>query len=119
MKKISVLFGAILICLNTCSFAAPTTNRITQLTNDKVEVWETIIYPNKKQELPMHRHEHDRVIVALTDGILKVTNDKGQTHELKLQKDKAYYLTKDIPGEMHTDENITTHPIKVMVVELR
>lgn len=67
----------------------------------------------------MHRHDYDRVIVALSNGLLKITNDKGKTHYLKLEKNKAYYLTKDPLHELHKDENMTKHPITVMVIELK
>lgn len=94
------------------------TNRITQFSNDQVKVWKTIIYPSSKHGLRMHRHDHNRVVVALSSGVLKITNDKGKVHYLRLEKDKAYYLSKDVPNELHADENITHKPIKVMVVEL-
>jgi len=67
----------------------------------------------------MHRHEHDRVVVAFSDGLLKITNDKGKVHYLKLEKDKGYYLARDVPGELHSDENMSLRPIKVLVIELR
>lgn len=95
------------------------TKRISQFSNDKVEVWETHISPGANKILKMHRHENDRVIIAFDDGVLKITNSKGKTHFLKLEKNKAYYLKKDIPNELHSDENISSHPIKVMVIELR
>ncbi len=94
------------------------TKRTEQFSNKEVNVWKTVIYPTTKNNLSMHRHEHNRVLVALTDGLLKITNNKGKVHYLKLQKDKAYYLTKDIPNELHNDVNVTKHPIKVMVIEL-
>ncbi len=96
-----------------------TTHRIEQFSNDKVNVWRTVIYPVPGQALTMHRHEHDRVVVALTNGLLKITNDKGKIHYLKLEKDKAYYLTKDRANELHNDVNMTNHEIKVMVIELK
>lgn len=99
--------------------AGPATKRIAQLDNERVAVWETIVYPEQSQILKMHRHDRDRVLVALTDGTLKVTNDKGQSHLLVLRKDHAYYLTRDIPGEMHQDQNISGHLIKTMVIELK
>jgi hypothetical protein len=94
------------------------TKREVQFANQQVNVWQTSIYPASNQILPMHRHDTNRVLVALTDGVLKITNDKDKIHYLHLKKDKAYYLTKDVPGEMHMDENVTKHPVKVMVVEL-
>jgi hypothetical protein len=94
------------------------TKRDVQFSNKEVSVWRTIIYPTSHQILPMHRHDHNRVLVALTDGILKITNDKGKIHYLHLKKDQAYYLTKDVPNEVHMDENVTNHAVKVMVIEL-
>lgn len=99
--------------------AGPSTKRIQQLDNSRVAVWETIVYPKQSQVLQMHRHNRDRVLVALTSGTLKVTNDKGQSHMLVLEKDHAYYLARDVPGEMHQDQNISGHPIKTMVIELK
>lgn len=117
MKKyIGLLFAA---CCLIGSLHAQATKRIEQLNNERVSVWETIVYPSAKQKLAMHRHEHDRVVVALTDGVLKITNDKGKSHIWKLEQNKAYYLTKDIANELHNDENMGDHPIKVMVVELK
>lgn len=110
----------ILICSSTLSIAqVHTTHRVQQFHNDKVNVWKTVIYPSQKHGLSMHRHEYDRVVVALTDGTLKITNDKGKAHYLHLKKDQAYYLHKDFPHELHSDENISKHPIEVMVVELK
>lgn len=95
------------------------TSRIQQFTNDKVNVWETIVYPSSNQALKMHRHEHNRVLVALNDGVLKISDNQGKTHYLKLEKNKAYYLIKDPSGVLHTDENITSYPIRVLVIELK
>lgn len=99
--------------------AAANTNRIPQFDNDKVSVWKTVIYPSQKQILKMHRHERDRVLVAFNDGLLKILNDQGKVHYLKLEKDKSYYLMKDIPNEVHSDENVSSHPIQVLVIELK
>ncbi len=104
--------------VNKCFSGSAETKRIPQFTNDAVTVWKTIIYPSKNQILKMHRHDHDRVVVALDDGLLKVTNDKSHEHLLRFEKNKAYYLTKDIPNELHKDENLTNHAIRVLVIEL-
>jgi phosphoribosylanthranilate isomerase len=98
---------------------AQETQRIEQLNNEQVKVWQTIVYPSEKNKLVMHRHDFARVVVALTDGVFKITNDKGKTHLWTLEKNKAYYLAKDPVNELHSDENMTDHAIKVMVVELK
>ena len=95
------------------------TTRIPQFSNDEVTVWKTLIYPSKDQVLKMHRHEHNRVIVALDAGTLKIINDKGKIHYLNLEKNQAYYLKKDIPGELHSDENIGKQIITILVIELK
>ena len=120
MKKIHYMIAILAaLFISVAQASSNTTHRIPQFSNEKVSVWETTIYPHKEQILKMHRHDHDRILVALTAGILKVTNDKGQSHLLKLEKDHAYYLKPDVIGEEHSDENISGHPIKVMVIELR
>ncbi|MCL5272551.1 MAG: hypothetical protein M1486_04485 [Gammaproteobacteria bacterium] len=95
------------------------TKRIPLFTNEKVRVWETIVYPAQNQKLKMHRHNNDRVLIALTDGQLKITTDRGQTRMLKLEKDNAYYLMRDLPNELHTDENVGFSPFKAIVIELK
>lgn len=102
-----------------CSAHTEDSKRIPQFENSQVKVWKTIIYPGKPQTIAMHRHEHDRIVVALTSGTLKVVTDKGDTHYLHLKKNKAYFLTKDEPDILHSDENISEHPVKVMVIELK
>lgn len=119
MMKNLILFGIIIYLANPAYAAEMKTRRIPQFENEKVKVWETIIYPSSSQKLPFHRHEHDRVLVALTGGVLKATNHKGESYEFRLEKNKAYYLRANEPGESHYDENKSSHPIKVMVIELK
>lgn len=121
MHKIKIILLSVVAFYipNLLYAEAAVTKRIPQFSNEKVTVWKSIIYPSKQQILKMHRHEHDRVLVSFDDGVLKVTNNKGEVHYLKLAKEKAYYLKKDIPGEVHTDENIGKHPIRVIVMELK
>jgi hypothetical protein len=116
--KILVVF-ALVTTITIVQAKTATTKRIEQFANQQVKVWKTVIYPRSNQSLTMHRHEYNRVLVALTNGLLKITNDKGKVHYLRLKKDKAYYLKKDTPNELHKDENLTQFPIKVMVIELK
>lgn len=120
MKRcISFLMSIFILIGCVFNVSKAETKRIMQLSNDKVLVWETIVYPGPKQVLKMHRHDHDRVVYAFDEGVLKITNDKGKVHYLKFEKDKAYFLTKNVPNELHSDENISSHPIKVLVVEVK
>jgi len=94
-----------------------TTVRTPQLENDAVRVWKTSIAPG--QPLTMHRHENGRVIVALTDGALRIVKESGDSHTVTWEKGKAYWLAADPPGEKHGDVNEGKEPIEVMVVELK
>jgi hypothetical protein len=119
-KNIILIVIALLILLTINSYADfKKTTRIPQFSNEEVSIWKTIIYPDKEQVLKMHRHDHNRVVIALNSGLLKITNNKGKVHYFKLEKDHAYYLAKDITDELHVDENISHHPIKVLVIELK
>lgn len=120
MLKNSLVMGSVfcMTMLSNVHADSQQTRRISQFSNESVRVWKTVIYPTKAHVLKMHRHDSDRVIVALDSGTLKITNDKKETHYLKLEKNKAYFLAKDKPYELHSDENMSHHPIKVMVIEL-
>ncbi|MDR3441631.1 MAG: hypothetical protein P4L65_01300 [Legionella sp.] len=115
-----LIFCIFSLFLSINAYADTTSStRIPLISNKEVSVWKTIIYPAKEQILKLHRHENNRIVVALTGGKLKVTDNKGKVHYLTLKKDKAYYLSKDIPGELHTDENVGKDPVKVVVIELK
>lgn len=121
MQKYFIFFmtGFIFLITTLAYGSSERTHRVTEFTNEKVNVWKTTIYPSISQTLTMHRHEYNRVLIALDDGVLKIKNDKGKVHYLNLVKNKVYYLKKDIPNELHSDENTTNHPINVLVIELK
>ena len=94
------------------------TRREPQFENDQVRVWKSIILP--KQPLVLHRHEHGRVLIALTDGQLEVVDHSGkQIGSYDWKAGKAYWLDADPPGQQHADLNQTGKPIEVIVVELK
>ena len=94
------------------------TRREPQFENEHVKVWKSIIMPN--QPLSLHRHDHGRALIALTDGPLDVTDKDGKTlSTYKWEKGKAYWLDADPAGEMHADVNRLNRPIEVIVVELK
>jgi quercetin dioxygenase-like cupin family protein len=89
-----------------------------QFENDHVKVWKSIIMP--KQPLALHRHDHGRALIALTDGQLQVVDQEGQTLDTyNWERGKAYWLGVDPPGQQHGDVNNTSKPIEVIVVELK
>jgi hypothetical protein len=90
--------------------------RTDQFQNDSVKVWRTTVLPDAP--LTLHRHDHPRIIVALTDGSMDLLDANG-THDLHVwQKDHAYWLPAMPPGAMHNDVNAGSKPIEVMVIEL-
>ncbi|WBV68565.1 hypothetical protein PGH46_16990 [Legionella pneumophila] len=61
MKKINLFKLLMIFVLGTSALQAAglSTQRIEQLSNARVTVWKTIIYPSSKQVLPMHRHDNN------------------------------------------------------------
>lgn len=94
-----------------------TTQRVPQFENDQVKVWRSTVVPNAP--LALHRHEHPRVIIALTGGTMNIVTQGGATETHHWETGKAYWLPANPPGELHTDVNAGDKPIEVMVVELK
>ena len=111
----------VVLALGVTTIASPqppkTTVRTPQFENESVRVWKTSIAPG--QPLTLHRHENGRVIVALTDGTLRIVMESGDSRTVTWEKGKAYWLAADPPGEKHGDLNEGQEPIEVMVVELK
>ena len=93
------------------------TGREPQFDSDEVKVWKSVILPGSP--LPMHRHDHPRVIVALTGGTMKIAEDTGASETHDWQTGSAYWLPANPPGTHHQDINVGDKPIVVMVVELQ
>ena len=93
------------------------TGREPQFENSEVKVWKSLVLPNSP--LPFHRHEHPRVIIALTGGTMKILEETGQSQLNEWQTGKAYWLPANAPGTRHQDVNVGNNPIEVMVVELQ
>jgi len=92
------------------------TGREPQFQNAEVKVWKSVVLPHSP--LPLHRHEHPRVIIALTGGTMQIVEDTGATETYDWQTGKAYWLPANAPGTRHQDVNVGDKPIEVMVVEL-
>jgi len=118
--SIRILFPVVL-ALGVTTTASPqpprNTVRTPQFENESVRVWKTSIAPG--QPLTLHRHENGRVIVALTNGTLRIVKESGDSRTVTWAKGNAYWLAADPPGEKHGDLNEGKDPIEVMVVELK
>ena len=97
--------------------AAMQTERITQFENDEVKVWKSVVAPNSP--LPLHRHDHPRVITALVGGTMKIVEQNGSSETHVWETGKSYWLPANALGTLHTDVNTGNNPIEVMVVELK
>lgn len=116
LSSITLLINPLLFAKNTSDPSQ--TNRIPQFETDDVAVWKTTINP--KDPLKMHRHDNKRIVVALTDVDLTVTNDQGgKSSAYHWPKGTAHLLEADKPGELHVDVNETDHPMEVMVIQFK
>src|SRR5262249_32854145 len=108
----------VLLIAFTASSSTPAaqTQRVAQFENDHVKVWRSVVAPG--QPLPAHRHDHGRVIVALQGGTMKIADVSGAAETHVWEAGKAYWLAANAPGTLHTDENVGSEPIEVMVVEV-
>jgi len=96
--------------------SASQAQRYPQFENDDVKVWRSVIQPNAP--LAMHRHDHPRVIIALSGGTMNIVEQGGATVKHVWKTGKAYWLPANAPNTMHADVNAGDKPIEVMVVEL-
>jgi quercetin dioxygenase-like cupin family protein len=118
LHRCFTLAGLLLLAFQALTPQPPTqTQRIPQFENDEVKVWKSIVLPNAP--LAMHRHEHGRVIIALSGGTMKIVEQSGASEAHQWETGKAYWLPKNPPGQMHADVNAGEKPIEVMVVELK
>jgi len=92
------------------------TQRFPQFENEDVKVWKSVVMPNSP--LTMHRHDHPRVIIALSGGTMKILEQSGSSETHLWETGKAYWLPANPPNSMHADVNAGDKPIEVMVVEL-
>ena len=96
---------------------AAQTGRFPQFENDDVKVWKSVIAPDGP--LTPHRHEHPRVLIALSGGTMKIVEQGGKTETDVWDTGKAYWLPANSPNTMHSDVNAGKKPIEVIVVELK
>lgn len=97
--------------------AGVATGRTPQFENSDVKVWKSVIAPNNP--LPLHRHEHPRVLIALKGGTMNILEEDGTADIQKWEDGKAYWLPANKPGTRHQDVNTGATPIEVIVVELK
>jgi beta-alanine degradation protein BauB len=123
MKSVAVcaaLLGALLLggIVMTHSQENPArTQRVPQFENDDVKVWKSVILPGAP--LTLHRHDHPRVLIALSGGTMNIVEQGGPAEQHVWETGRAYWLPANAPNTLHTDVNAGDKPIEVMVVELK
>lgn len=82
-------------------------------------IWKTVISPEQqgKPGIEVHRHEYARVVIPLTEGVLQRRDNNGDTTDYQLTIGKPIFLPADEPAGYHTDENMGTNPIELIVVQ--
>lgn len=116
MKR-KLLFSVLLMSLIFSMSSVAHSTRELQFENEKVRVWKTMIPPHDQLEL--HRHAADRVVIGLKGGLLKRIEATGEESDLKFEFGKAYWLPKDPEGTLHGDLNVSSQAVEVMVIELK
>ncbi|WP_260706150.1 cupin domain-containing protein [Edaphobacter flagellatus] len=91
--------------------------RFPQFENEDVKVWRSVIATGTP--LPLHHHDHGRVIIPLKGGKIDVVEQDGSTEHHVWEAGKAYWLPKNAPNTMHKDVNVGGSQVVVMVVELK
>jgi beta-alanine degradation protein BauB len=118
LSRAAVLLVMILTCIGaSVSQQTPQLTRIPQFENDEVNVWKTTVPPNVP--LVMHTHEHPRVIVALSGGVMKTVYENGPTAVHQWAAGNAYWGSLEEGKKPHADANTGDKPIEVMVIELK
>lgn len=120
MKRFIITAGLLAAAFAAGFAAAQTagkTGREPQFDNAEVKVWKSLVLPH--DPLPFHRHEHPRVIIALTGGTMQILEQSGARETHEWQTGHAYWLPSNSPGTLHQDVNVGDKPIEVMVVELQ
>ena len=117
MKTFSLRRVALLVLLLVAvAIVRSQTQRFPQFENEDVKVWKSVVMPNAP--LTMHRHDHPRVIIALSGGTMKIVEKTGESEEHPWETGHAYWLPANPPNTQHADVNAGKDPIEVMVVEL-
>ena len=124
MKNLRIIAAASLLSFAAGAGAmwaqqkAQTSQREDQFENAYLKAWKTTVMPN--QPISLHRHDHGRALVALTDGTLNIVDKSGKILKtIPLTAGKAMWLDKDPPGQMHADVNPGTKPLQVIIVQLQ
>lgn len=112
-----IIFASMTLYFLSCGGLQAAAKRDLQFENESVKVWKTTILP--QDNLKMHRHDHDRIVIGLKGGKLIKIEASGEKSDLIFETHKAYWLEKDPAGKLHGDFNPSNQSIEVMVIEFK
>ncbi len=115
--SVTVLQGSALACEQPLKSRIQS-ERFSQINNDRVRTWRTIIAPD--QPLKLHRHDYPRVVTVLRGGTLKSVLESGEVIAIRhWTVGESYWLDADPPGQLHACVNDGPGVIEVVVTELK
>ena len=91
--------------------------RIPQFDNARTIAWRSVIPAGTESTL--HRHDRQRVVVAIVGGDLKTVTASGETAVTHYVTGNAYLQEPMPAGVMHKDVNDTSRTIELVVIELK
>jgi hypothetical protein len=91
--------------------------RIPQFDNARAVAWRSVIPPGTESSL--HRHDGQRVVVAIVGGDLKTVSASGETTVNHYVTGNAYFQDPMPAGMMHKDVNDTNTTMELVVIELK
>ena len=107
---------AALLLLTAVSVQAPSAGEGARqvLENDRVVAWEATW--TKGQSTQMHRHERDRVSVALAATFVRITTSDGVSRSMSLTPGQVLFHPK---GVAHLEEVLSDSPQPMILVDLK
>ena len=84
-----------------------------EMENPQVRILRVKIGP--RQSVPMHEHGFPRVVVYMTDQDFKVTAEDGKSEISKRKAGDVVFSGK----ARHKEENLSSQPFEVLVVEIK
>ncbi|MDE3195192.1 MAG: cupin domain-containing protein, partial [Acidobacteriota bacterium] len=85
------------------------------LENDYVRVLMGIDRPAAKPG-PLHEHKQNRVMIYLDSGDLQIRHESGKVEDQHWKKGDIAWSAAD---GMHTSQNISSSPLRIIEIELR
>src|ERR1051325_4484363 len=100
------------VALAACAaFAQTTAPNPTTIDNDQVKVFTATEQPHRKGAV--HEHPMNRVLIYLTEGTTEFTHPNAPTDRRSYKAGEAVWSP---AGGLHTSENITDKPVRIVEI---